>query len=189
MSLSDGPKVQNENNLYSFADTKLGNVTASVGFGDRLRPTAQLEYTKEAETIGANSKTVDTTTVTATTAIGKPASINYSVTSSERTDSDANGNSTMLQKGYSVTNTFGGETKLTAAVRGDYGLNDREKLSGYFTAVATAGSTNGLYGRVEAGVCYQPPNFGDVDVPNACVGGSIDTDGKARAHLTTGFKF
>lgn len=182
-------EVKKDDSIFSFHDTKLGdNTTASVGFGDKLRPAVAVQYEKSEGSLGASGNVItETTKLSATAPLGKPASVS-GYRSWETNYPQDNGSSLKMQAGVGANWTYGSSPEVVGAVRGDYIRQGGEGLSPYFKALASGGPATHPSARLEVGACMKPYAY-DLEVPNTCVGVSRDTNGQTKAQISVGYNF
>jgi hypothetical protein len=186
---NDGPQVQRENEFRSMTDTRVdANTTASLGFSG-LRPGASLNYDKrESQTAPNGNVTEMRTSLTAVTAVGEPARINASVTST--TDiSLGGGDKVRLGQGVGVGFRYGSSPEVVAAVRGDYIRQDGQGLSPYFVASAAGIPGREPSLRLEAGACIKPDLGPHITTPNLCGGVYTNSEGKQGVRASVGYSF
>ncbi|MFN3826983.1 MAG: hypothetical protein ACK4NR_05085 [Micavibrio sp.] len=182
-------EVKKDESVFSFHDQKLGeNTTASVGFGDRLRPAVSVQYDKMEDSVAESGRiTTESTRLQATAALGKPVSVS-GYRSWETNYPQENGNTLKMQGGVGANWTYGSSPEVVAAIRGDYIRQEGEGISPYFKALASGGPATPPSARLEVGACMKPYAY-DLEVPNTCVGVSRDTNGQTKVGVSIGYNF
>lgn len=186
---NDGPQVQRDSEFRSMTDTQVGpNTTASAGFSG-FRPGVSLNHDKRETQTAPNGNVTETrTSVTAVAAVGEPARINASVTST--TDiSLSGGDKVRFGQGVGVGFRYGSSPEVVMAVRGDYIRQEGQGLSPYFVASAAAISGRDPSLRLEAGACMKPDLGPHVTTPNICAGVYTNSEGKQGFRASVGYSF